>query len=277
MPLQPQRVYKNNQLKIKEYYMGEPRFKVTPSIINIYKAHPIEFKSNTSLAESWARMQVFNKTNGFMANYYIDKNCIWKIYPTCEKIIKVVICENSKQTQLAAAELIKILMNNFKISQNRVKIQFEDKDFTNFLLNQLQNIIIKEESVEILTKENDDILYNEIKIDPKITSNFYTKGQWGDYKIGTPISAIKLSSNVGKLYYRVFTDKSWTPWITSGESCGALNGAITGIQLQYESEEYILKYRCSLIGKGWLPWKEKTLNIPYGKNIDGIEFKLEVK
>ncbi len=278
MPLQPKKITKFQQIKIKQYYEEEPPYStVTPLSIYIYKAHPVEFKQNTSLAEVWTRMQIFNKMNGFVANYYIDKITIWNSCPNISSILKIVICDDNKQTYLNTIYFIKSKMIEYKIPQSRVKIQFKDKDFKELLFALLHDVQIESPPLESFI-ENNCKPANEVKnknlFYPRVDIKFYSKGK--QVEVNQPFSAIQINTNTGNLIYRVFINNQWTAW-TSDKICGANEHYIQGFQYEYKSDKYKLMYRCNIKGRGWLNWKEQTLSIPYNKDILGIELKIEVK
>ena len=276
MPLYPQEISLLDKVKIKEYMPKEPpHFTATPFNIYVYKAHQVQYRTNTTLSETWARMQIFNKMNGFIGNYYIDHKCIWHIYPNCEKVIKVVICESSSEIFSIAANLIGSLMEKYQIPIDQVKFQFKDCSELGNILENLANTLtitpLPPPQDELFEFEDDP--QKEPEFIPEVHANFSAAG----LAPNNYLSTLQILVNTGELNYRIWMGEKWQPWVTQGETCGAEGGNIQGFQMQYTSDIYRLLYRCKLKNKGWLPWKDHSPIAPYKIPIQEIEFKIEVK
>lgn len=109
---------------------------------------------------------------------------------------------------------------------------------------------------------------------------------------GKNITGLTAKASQGELKYRVhLPNGKWLGWINKSDSndwnsgvAGIQKKAIDGLQMSYDKNGYVVKYRVSLIGQTkFLPWVTESGNGSngyagiFGKLIDKIQIKIEKK
>lgn len=164
-----------------------------------------------------------------------------------------------------------------------------DYCYTNFITNEQK----KEEKEEEIKETSKPIVTNTVDVFYKV----YDGSKWysevkndKDYAgvDGKTITGITAKASVGELKYRVhLPNGKWLGWVNKSDSnnwntgvAGIKNRTIDGLQMEYDKNGFVVKYRVSLVGQtSYLPWVTESSDYAgiFGRPIDKIQIKIEKK
>lgn len=270
MPLQPQFTSICNGLLVNNLIFPSIDVPAAINLIKVYQLPELTFGAfTTTQAEFMSRQCVFENFERF--NWFVDNWTAWNL-GNDSKEIKVGLCGKSKTARRNLRKILVYLCRTYNLGLNQIYLSFSDPQ------------LFEELGKFIETKEipKDQLFKDVLELPkqtfiPKITCEVYTMGEWQQSTNESQIEAIKIHATGGELRYRVFSKNCWFPWAKDGEQSGSFTYPIKGFQFVYDSEDYELWYRCTLINGETKDWRNTSLKIPYKKIITGLEFKLEKK
>lgn len=163
-----------------------------------------------------------------------------------------------------------------------------DYCYTNFITNNNEEEKKTEEIKENIAPSANTIdviykVYNGVKWYPEVKND-------SDYAgvDNRTITGITAKASLGELKYRVhLPNGKWLGWINKSDSndwntgiAGIKNRSIDGLQMEYNKNDFVVKYRVSLIGEtSFLPWVTESTDYAgiFGRLIDKIQIKIEKK
>lgn len=271
MPLQPQFTSVCNGLLVNNLILTPPEQKPAAiNLIKVYQLPELTFGAfTTTQAEFMSRQCVYENFERF--NWFIDNWTAWNL-GNDSKEIKVGLCGKNESARRNLKKILIYLCRTYNLGLNQIYLSFSDPQ----LFKELGKFI---EAKEIPKSQlfTDVLDIPKQTFIPKVTYEVYTMGQWQQSTNESQIEAIKIHATGGKLTYRVFSKNCWFPWVKDGEQSGSFTYPIKGFQYIYDSDDYELWYRCTLINGEVKDWRNTSLKIPYKKIITGLEFKLEKK
>lgn len=197
-------------------------------------------------------------------NYVISKNSIWKLKED-KGNIKIIALSDKALNKVAI--LVEGLCEEYKITLDRIKLGFTDKDFIKELV----------ENIELGQVEN-QFIFNDLSSTvsrPYIRLSVHSQGQWID-EGGAPaqLDKIKLEIVNAELKFRIFTKNQWLKWTENGKASGIINYPIKGLEFNFNCMGYKLQYRCGFRDSTLTDWLDSNQQIKFLQPITSIEFKL---